>query len=87
MERVEHIFAFMEYSMNGIYLHYRNLGRVSGGIGLMNLTYNLFRLVQLLVTRQRLRLRCAQSEIYGHNKLRKEAPLKAKRIKIGYLLV
>ena len=54
MARVEHIFAFMENSMNGNYLHYRNLGRVSGGIGLMNMTYNLFQLVQLLVTGQRL---------------------------------
>jgi IS5 family transposase len=51
--RVEHIFAFMENSMNGIYLHYRNLGRVSAGIGLMNMTYNLFRLVHLDVTGQR----------------------------------
>lgn len=48
--RVEHIFAFMENSMNGMYLHYRNLHRVSAGIGLMNVTYNLFRLVQMEVT-------------------------------------
>jgi IS5 family transposase len=48
--RVEHIFAFMENSMNGMYLHYRNLGRVTAGIGLMNVTYNLFRLVQIEVT-------------------------------------
>ncbi len=34
--RVEHIFAFMENSMNGMYLHYRNLGRVSAGIELMH---------------------------------------------------
>ena len=51
--RVEHIFAFMENSMNGMYLHYRNLGRVAAGIGLMNVTYNLFRLVQMDVTLQR----------------------------------
>jgi len=51
--RVEHIFAFMENSMNGMYLHYRNLGRVAAGIGLMNVTYNLFRLVQMEVTLQR----------------------------------
>jgi IS5 family transposase len=43
--RVEHIFAFMENSMNGIYLHYMNLGRVTAGIGLKNVTFNLFRLV------------------------------------------
>lgn len=47
--RVEHIFAFMTNSMNEIYLHYRNFVRNAAGIGLMNLTYNLFRLVQLKV--------------------------------------
>ena len=48
--RIEHVFAFMTNSMNDIYLHYRSLKRVATGIGLMNLTYNLFRLVQLNVT-------------------------------------
>lgn len=38
--------------MNGMYLHYRSLGRVSTGIGLMNVTYNLCRMVQLDVTLQ-----------------------------------
>ncbi|HEY4832259.1 MAG TPA: IS5 family transposase [Waddliaceae bacterium] len=47
--RIEHVFAFMTNSMNEIYLHYRSLKRVATGIGLMNLTYNLFRLVQLKV--------------------------------------
>ena len=47
--RVEHIFGFMTNSMNRIYLRYRNFGRNATGIGLMNLTYNLFRLVQLKV--------------------------------------
>lgn len=47
--RVEHIFAFMTNSMNGIYLHYRNFVRNATGIGLINLTYNLLRLVQLKV--------------------------------------
>lgn len=47
--RIEHVFAFMTNSMNDIYLHYRSLKRVAAGIGLMNLTYNLFRLVQLNV--------------------------------------
>lgn len=51
--RVEHIFAFMENSMNSMYLHYRDLARIKAGIGLMNMTYNLFRLVQLEVTLQR----------------------------------
>jgi IS5 family transposase len=50
--RVEHIFAFMENSMNSMYLHYRDLARIKAGIGLMNMTYNLFRLVQLEVTLQ-----------------------------------
>lgn len=45
--RVEHIFGFMTISMNGMYLGYRNFVRNATGIGLMNLTYNLFRLVQL----------------------------------------
>lgn len=47
--RVEHIFGFMTNSMNGIYLRYRNFARNAAAIGLMNLTYNLFRLVQLKV--------------------------------------
>src|SRR3954471_2006501 len=47
--RVEHIFGFMTNSMNGMYLHYRSLLRNTAAIGLINLTYNLFRLVQLNV--------------------------------------
>jgi Transposase and inactivated derivatives, IS5 family len=47
--RVEHIFGFMTNTMNEMYLHYRNFARNRAGIGLMNLTYNLFRLVQLKV--------------------------------------
>jgi transposase, IS5 family len=47
--RVEHIFGFMTNSMQGMYLHYRNLLRNAAAIGLINLTYNLFRLVQLNV--------------------------------------
>lgn len=47
--RVEHIFGFITNSMNGMYLHYRNFIRNQAGIGLMNITYNLFRLVQLKV--------------------------------------
>lgn len=45
--RVEHIFGFMENSMGGMYL--RNIGftRIAGAIGLMNLTYNMFRKIQL----------------------------------------
>ena len=47
--RVEHIFGFMTNSMKGMYLRYRNYARNAAGIGLMNLTYNLFRLVQIKV--------------------------------------
>jgi IS5 family transposase len=47
--RIEHIFGFMTNSMNEMYLHYRNFIRNQAAIGLMNLTYNLFRLVQLKV--------------------------------------
>ena len=35
--------------------------------------------------RATVKLRCAQSETNGYNKFRKGAPLKAKRIKIGFL--
>lgn len=45
--RVEHIFGFMENSMHGMYIHCRNQVRATATIGLMNLTYNLFRLAQL----------------------------------------
>ena len=47
--RVEHIFGFMTNTMNEMYLRYRNFARNQTGIGLMNITYNLFRLVQLKV--------------------------------------
>lgn len=47
--RVEHIFAFMENSMQGVYLHCRSLVRAKVAIGLMNITYNLFRLTQLKI--------------------------------------
>ena len=47
--RIEHIFGFMTNTMNGMYLQYRNYTRNAAGIGLMNITYNLFRLVQLRV--------------------------------------
>ena len=47
--RVEHIFGFMANSMNGMFLKYRSFVRNQIGIGLMNLTYNLFRLVQLKI--------------------------------------
>ncbi|CAM4038544.1 IS5 family transposase [Flavobacterium branchiophilum] len=45
--RVEHIFGFMEGSMNGMNLNAIGIKRVEGIVGLMNLTYNMFRKIQL----------------------------------------
>jgi IS5 family transposase len=47
--RIEHIFAFMTNTMKAMYIHCRSLSRAKTMIGLNNLTYNLFRLVQLKV--------------------------------------
>ena len=41
--RVEHVFGFMEKSINGLVLKSVGIVRASGIIGLINLTYNLFR--------------------------------------------
>lgn len=46
--RVEHIFGFMEQSMNGLCLRSVGMARATGIIGLINLTYNLFRYEQVL---------------------------------------
>jgi IS5 family transposase len=45
--RVEHIFGFMETSMNGMYIQCIGIKRATATIGLMNLTYNMFRKLQL----------------------------------------
>lgn len=45
--RVEHIFGFMEMSMNSMELNYIGLKRISSTIGLTNLVYNMFRKIQL----------------------------------------
>jgi IS5 family transposase len=45
--RVEHVFGFMEQSMNGLFLRCVGLVRATGIIGLINLTYNLFRFEQI----------------------------------------
>jgi IS5 family transposase len=45
--RVEHIFGFMENSMNGMYIECIGIKRATAIIGLMNLTYNMFRKIQL----------------------------------------
>lgn len=46
--RVEHVFGFMEQSMQGLYVKSVGLVRASGIIGLINLTYNLFRYEQIV---------------------------------------
>jgi IS5 family transposase len=46
--RVEHIFGFMEMSMNGMYINNIGIKRATAVIGLMNLTYNMFRKIQLI---------------------------------------
>jgi len=45
--RVEHIFGFMEMSMNSMYIQCIGIKRATAIIGLMNLTYNMFRKLQL----------------------------------------
>ena len=45
--RVEHVFGFMEQSMNGLRLRSIGIVRATGIIGLINLTYNLFRFEQV----------------------------------------
>lgn len=46
--RVEHVFGFMEQSMRGLSLRSVGIERAKGIIGLINLTYNLFRYEQVL---------------------------------------
>jgi hypothetical protein len=45
--RVEDVFGFMEMSMNEMYIQCIGIKRVTAIIGLMNLTYNMFRKIQL----------------------------------------
>ncbi len=45
--RVEHVFGFMEQSMKGLVLKSVGIIRATGIIGLINLTYNLFRYEQI----------------------------------------
>lgn len=52
--RVEHVFGFMEQSMNGLVLKLVGIVRATGIIGLINLTYNLFRYEQV----RRLKITC-----------------------------
>lgn len=46
--RVEHIFGFMEQSMNRLYVNSIGIDRAIGFVGLVNLTYNLFRYEQVV---------------------------------------
>jgi transposase, IS5 family len=46
--RVEHIFGFIETNMGGSFTRFIGLARNEVLIGLMNLTYNMFRMAQLL---------------------------------------
>lgn len=46
--RVEHVFGFMEQSMNGLFVRSVGIVRATGIIGLINLTYNLFRYEQII---------------------------------------
>ena len=45
--RVEHVFGFMEHSMGSMYYKKVGKSRADTVIGLMNLTYNMFRKIQL----------------------------------------
>jgi transposase, IS5 family len=45
--RIEHVFAFMTQSMHGLVVRGRSLARNEAVIGLINLAYNLCRVVQL----------------------------------------
>ena len=46
--RVEHVFGFMEQTMQGLHLRSIGLKRAKGIIGLINLTYNICRFEQLM---------------------------------------
>lgn len=50
--RVEHVFGFMEQSMNGLFIRSVGMERATGIIGLINLTYNLFRYEQVIRPKQ-----------------------------------
>ena len=45
--RVEHVFGFMENSMNGMGMRYIGIKRIEACVGLQNLVYNMFRKIQL----------------------------------------
>lgn len=45
--RIEHIFGFIKNSMNASFIRTIGIKRATAVIGLMNLTYNIFRAIQL----------------------------------------
>ena len=45
--RVEHVFGFIENSMGGSFIKTIGIARATTTIGLINLTYNMFRVIQL----------------------------------------
>ena len=45
--RVEHVFGFMENSMGSMFFRKVGIKRAEASVGLMNLTYNMFRKIQL----------------------------------------
>lgn len=47
--RVEHIFGFVENSMNGSFVRTIGMARAKAKIGMMNLTYNICRCTQLKI--------------------------------------
>ena len=47
--RVEHLFGFAENSMNGSFIRTIGIARAKAKIGMMNLTYNICRCVQLKI--------------------------------------
>ena len=47
--RVEHLFGFVENSMNGSFIRTIGIARAKAKIGMMNLTYNICRCVQLKI--------------------------------------
>ena len=48
--RVEHIFGFVENSMNGSFVRTIGMARAKAKIGMMNLVYNICRCTQLKIT-------------------------------------
>ena len=48
--RVEHVFGFIEKCMHGSYINTIGIKRATALVGLMNLTYNCFRYIQLVRT-------------------------------------